>query len=280
MEKLTRILAVAERIDDGAALLAKSVAVARRFGARVELLVVDPVHPRALTDVCRSNGYDDVLVSSLHRADETIPELILRRVQSTQPDLLVKLPAHCDRGPLHESDWQLARECPVPVLLARSRAWRDPTRFAVAVDVTDSARLRLARGTLHTAGFLALGLRGSLDVLYSERETSDEALRMERAVKVAQLVREFHVGCERIQMFSGTPETRLPPLIAARHYDVVVIGLEPDTDSRAHDALLARRVADAAGGDLVLLRATAGDEERIAAWRRASDRQQLLHEAQ
>ena len=26
---------------------------------------------------------------------------------------------------------------------------------------------------------------------------------MERAVKLAQLVREFHVGCERLQMFYG-----------------------------------------------------------------------------
>ena len=56
---------------------------------------------------------------------------------------------------------------------------------------------------LHTAGFLALGCHGNLDILYSEREQHDETVRMERAVKLAQLVREFHVGCERLQMFDG-----------------------------------------------------------------------------
>ena len=49
-------------------------------------------------------------------------------------------------------------------------------------------------------------------------------MRMERAVRLAQLVREFHVGCDRLQMFNGAPEKRLLPLFAARQYDLLVLG--------------------------------------------------------
>ena len=77
---------------------------------------------------------------------------------------------------------------------------------------------------MHTAGFLALGCHGNLDVLYTEREQQDDFVRMERAVRLAQLVREYHVGCERLQMFEGSPDKRLPPLFAARRYDLLVLG--------------------------------------------------------
>ncbi len=112
----------------------------------------------------------------------------------------------------------------MPVLLAGPKPWERPLRVAAAVDVSDHETAVVARSILQAAGFLALGLHGNLDILYSEREERDETLRMERAVKIAQLVREFHVGCERLQMFDGAPEKRLPPLLAARQYDLLVLG--------------------------------------------------------
>ena len=48
MEKLTQILAVANGIDDAAIVLGKSVALARRFGAHIELLLPDSVDTREL----------------------------------------------------------------------------------------------------------------------------------------------------------------------------------------------------------------------------------------
>ena len=80
----------------------------------------------------------------------------------------------------------------MPLLLLRGQAWGSPVRLAAAVDVSDDDHTDLARGILHAAGFLALGMHARLDVLYSEVEMHDESLRMERAVKLARLVREFH----------------------------------------------------------------------------------------
>jgi hypothetical protein len=165
---------------------------------------------------------------------------------------LIKPPAGIHplrRWALSANDWHLAHECPVPILLVGPQPWSDPVRFAAAVDVADEEAVGFARSILHTAGFLALGCRGQLDVLYSEREQRDETLRMQRAVILAQLVRELHIGCERLQMFNGAPEERLAPLITAREYDVLVLGVT------SHRSSLASKLAEPSKGDVVLVKA-------------------------
>jgi nucleotide-binding universal stress UspA family protein len=179
------------------------------------------------------------------------------------------------------SDWALAQEIPAPLLLVRGPRWQTPARMAAAVDVSDKDHLGLARSILQTAGFLALGTHGHLDILYTEREAQDESIRMERAVTLAQLVREFHVGSERLQMFGGEPGKRLPPLFAARHYDVLVLGGETRREglSRLLPGTVAR-IMDATDSDVVLVKAPAAQAacsgaEDSARQKRPHQRQQF-----
>jgi len=259
MEKLTRILAVANGIEDGALVLRKSVALARRFGAHIELLLFGLADDLEAATLCAVLAYDKVTVASMHPGVESLTDVILRRVFAAQPDLVVKSPAGehpLKRWTLDDNDWRLANECPAPVLLVRQKHWASPIRFAAAVDVADDETSDTARSILHAAGFMALGCHGNLDILYSEREQHDDALRMERAVKLAQLVREFHVGCERIQVFDGAPEQVLPPLLSARHYDVLVLGAQ--SRQPALKNLLGAtnsRLVQATEGDVVLVKA-------------------------
>jgi universal stress protein E len=261
VEKITRVLAVVERRETGALVLEKAVALARRFGARVDLMLVDTAFATEFSTLCRAMKYDEVILSSVHCGQTPKHELILRRALETRPDLVVKEPASAhpmNRWTLDDNDWQLANECPAPVLLVRHRQWADPVRFAAAVDVSDRDTAALARSILHTAGFLAMGAHGNLDILYSEREQHDEALRMERAVILAQLVREFHAGCERIQVFSGEPGKVLPPILAARQYDVLVIGAQSrKTGLQAMSGGTISRVIEATDGDVVLVKSPA-----------------------
>jgi nucleotide-binding universal stress UspA family protein len=259
MEKLTRILAVANGIEDGALVLRKSVALARRFGAHIELLLFGLADDLEAATLCAVLAYDKVTVASMHPGVESQTDVILRRVFAAQPDLVVKSPAGehpLKRWTLDDNDFRLANECPAPVLLVRHNPWASPIRFAAAVDVADDETSDTARSILHAAGFMALGCHGILDILYSEREQHDDALRMERAVKLAQLVREFHVGCERIQVFNGAPEQVLPPLLSARHYDVLVLGAQ--SRQPALKNLLGAtnsRLVQATEGDVVLVKA-------------------------
>jgi nucleotide-binding universal stress UspA family protein len=166
------------------------------------------------------------------------------------------------------------------VLLVRDKAWANPPRFAAALDAADEHNAHIARAILHAAGFLALGCEANLDILYSEREQEDENLRMARAVRLAQLVREFHVGCERIQVLQGAPEKVLPPLAAARHYDVLVLGAQSRQPGLNNVfGSLTSRLVEATRGDVLLVTELARAAE-LAGREAASIREQRLHQAE
>jgi hypothetical protein len=150
--------------------------------------------------------------------------------------------------------------------------------MAAAVDVSDPEAALVARGILQAAGFLSLGLHGHLDILYTEREAHDERLRTERAVKLARLVREYYVGSERLQMFDGPPETRLPALIGPRQYDLLVIGgATHRTETPLHETLTSK-LFDATAGDVLLVKPGLRDCEARSA--HPSARQQVAHQAE
>lgn len=257
MEKLTRILAVVDKVEDGAVLLEKAVGLARRFGARIDLVLHESLHAQAFATLCSALRYREVTLTSLHRGAERLHEAVLRCAFVTQPDLIMKAVSGehpLNRWTCDENDYYLANASPVPLLLVRHKAWSRPTRFAAAVDVSDDASAATARSVLQAAGFMTLGCRGHIDILYSERERGDERARMARAVKLAQLVREFHVGSESIQLSEGLPESTLPPIVTARQYDVLVLG------ARSHRQLretlfgtVTSRLVDATEGDVLLV---------------------------
>ena len=258
MEKLTSILAVLEEPATAGMVVHKAAALAQAFDARLEVLAIEPLTTAGIASHCTALDYPHITIRSVPLWGHCLSTVILREVRERQPDLVVKFRA--GRHPLRrlalaESDWRLSRECPVPLMLVEARAWATPMRFAAAVDVSDEPTLRVARSIVHTAGFLALGSRGNLDILYTERELDDESLRMQRAVKLSRLVREFHVGCERLQMFDGTPERSLPPLIAARQYDVLLLGaMSHRTGLTEAICPLTARLVDATSGDVVLVK--------------------------
>jgi len=257
MDKLTNILAVADATASGLQVLEKSALLAERFGARVDLVAADPGLVAALAARCAERKYDAVKVTRLHGTDP-LQELILQRARERHPDLVIKAASGSRplrRWSLDENDRWLASECPVPLLLTTARPWMGDLRMAAAVDVGDGDSTRFARAILQCAGFLALGSCAWLDVLYSEAEERDERVRMERAVKLSQLVREFHVGCERLQMYGGAPERTLPRVIESRRYDLLVLGaVTHRTGIQGWNETLSSKLVDATAGDVLLVK--------------------------
>jgi nucleotide-binding universal stress UspA family protein len=231
---------------------------------------------------CAALDYQKVTVRAMPRLSRRSHADILDYLQDQPADLVVK--ARSGPHPLHRyslapNDWSLAQECPVPLMLVDSKPWSAAMRLAATVDVSDAETTEIARAILQTAGFVTLGCRGFLDVLYVEREQRDETLRMERAVRLAQLVREFHVGSERLQMFDGTPEKRLLPLIAARQYDVLLLGAVPHRSGLAESwHSLTSRLVEATTGDVILVKERNALQEVRAARRSAAE--QFAHHAE
>lgn len=266
MEKLTSILAVVTEGGVKGAMFDKVCRLARQSGARIELFLAAPSDYSAIAARCAEFGCGVDVGFTMHDTVTPMSEAVLRRAAEVRADLLV-----APRAQFH-LDY-----CPIPMLLIGKTPWAPEPRFAAAIDVAEHDSEMLGRSILHVAGFLAQRLAAHLDILYSERELEDESARFERAVRLARLVREYHVGCERLQVFDGLPEDTLPPLISARHYDVLVVG-----SVARHRALLSalhsisKKLMASTEGDVLVVNPA---PERPAASVMQSAGQQLAHQA-
>jgi len=265
MEKLTKILAVVPEGGTHGVLFDKVTRLVRQTGADIELFLAAPLDYFGIAAQIRALGCPVSVGFTLHDGTTPLAQAILDRADQVRADLLV-LP----RAQLHLDT------CPIPMLLLGKEPWSREPRFAAAVDVAEADSEAIARSIMHAGGFLAQRLTAHVDILYSERELDDQRVRMERAVKLARLVREYHVGCERLQVFDGLPEKTLPPLLAARHYDVLMLGAV-----QRHRSLLSelrsvsKRLASSTEGDVLLV------EPRLPVVQAAavSAGQQLAHQA-
>jgi universal stress protein E len=281
VDKLTSILAVIDPADESRHVVAKAMVLARHFRARVELFLCESERAYSLRhaydptgmleasqasvasglqylDSIRRSIAEDVPVTTHVATSSPLYEAIVRRALEVRPDLVIKSAAGhhpLQRFTLDANDWQLARTCPVPLMLTRGRPWSAASRFAAAVDVSDVGNASLARSILQTAGFLTLGCGAELDVLYSESDAMDEEGAARRRDSLNRLVSEFEVGRETQYVLSGSAEDTLHVFAAKRGYDVVILGAL--TRRRGLSALvgtLTSRLVDELECDFVLVK--------------------------
>jgi universal stress protein E len=184
MDALRNILVLMEPGAEAQPTFEAALTLARRFDARLELLMVDyqDLHPDYFsTPTASAQEFHDSVLSA-HRQvlarherlardagiaaigealwGSPFHEVVLARVAATQPDLVVKHSVHhnrVERTLFTGSDWHLIRDCPVSLLLVK-----DPTRLEgvpilVCVDPlnTHDKPAALDHRLLRTAALLA-----------------------------------------------------------------------------------------------------------------------------
>ncbi len=251
MKGFRSILVVVDQTERDAPVLAKAVALAKRFEARLELFLCDAEHEYALRhsyDPCSASKAREACLAEARRYLETLAQTvrgaslqvsvdavcesplyegIVHEVQKSRPDLVIKGPGDGHRGrrlSLSDNDWQLMRTCPVPLMIAGPHTWGSPARFAAAVDVSAQETPGLARAILHLAEDLQSGSDASLDVISCKHAAASAAEREAHARTLHELATEIRLGGECIHMIEGAPEEVLPAFLAKRHYDVLILG--------------------------------------------------------
>lgn len=284
MKKLTKILVVIDSFEPAQQVLAKAMVMARHFGACLELFLCDSEHAYVLKHAydqegierarqhCLANarGYleslrrsvlaDDVQISIDVACDSPLYESVVNKVLRSNTDLVIRSVTREQtqgrRFSLDTNDWELARTCPVPLMLTHGRPWRAQPSFAAAVDMAENEPTRTVRLIMRAAEFLARGCHAELDALYSEFPDSDAANHASRVTALRDVGVEFGVATERLHMLSGVPEIALAAFAGARRYDVVVLGAL--THRRALTTLvgtLTSKLVDSLDCDVVLVRA-------------------------
>jgi len=161
MQRLDRILAVIDPTVDVQVGAAKAARLARLSGASLELFACDfdPAltgQPFFDTDslrrlreefIAERAAYLEELAEELQAGgldvathvhwDNPLYEGILRRVAEFEPDLVIKdthYHSFLRRALFTNTDWNLIRRCPVPLLLSRTADWPAQPRILAALD--------------------------------------------------------------------------------------------------------------------------------------------------
>jgi universal stress protein E len=306
MQRLDRILAVIDPTVDVQVGAAKAVRLARLSGASLELFACDfdPAltgQPFFDTDALRRLREDFIadraeyledLAEELRAGglevtthvhwDNPLHEGILRRVAEFTPDLLVKDTHYHSvlrRALFTNTDWNLIRRCPVPLLLSRTTEWAaqplilaalDPGHHgdkpaALDHDILDAAQLlaRYLDGTVEavhaffpaallaaTTGMAGLPLApelGVTELLESERARVAAAAR--------EITRAHGLGEKSVRVLQGSAVEVLPRVAAEDQVDLVVMGAV--SRSRLREVFIgstAERVLDRLPCDVLVIR--------------------------
>jgi universal stress protein E len=275
VRRLDRILAVADPTATVQPAIVKAAQLARASGAVLELFVCDfdPAlsgRPFADTEALRAlrdefieervefveNLADELRAGGLNvethvHWDNPLYRGILRRVEESAPDLVVKDTHYHSllrRTLITNTDWNLIRTCPAPLLLAKPAAWPDRPRILAAIDpghledkpaaldhdILDYAALlaRVVGGEVHavhaffpaallamTTGLGGLPLGGDL--------TGDEIVATERRRiegGLLQLTGDHGLPADHVHLLQGSASELLPEAAVTHRADVLVMG--------------------------------------------------------
>jgi len=306
MKRLDRILAVLDPTTEAQPALARAATLARRCGASLELFICDfdpSLSGQPFFDTDKLRHLREEFVSERleyleHTADELRAENlavethvhwdnptyrgIVRRVEESSPDLVVKdthYHSALRRTLFTNTDWNLIRTCPVPLLLAKPGDWPDTPRVLAALDpghlgdkpatldhdILDWSELLAARmgGELHAvhaffpAALLAAATAIGSMPLVSGVTTTDiiEGERKRVAGVLAEIVAAHAVAPVRVHLEQGAASDVLPRVADSLGAAVLVMGAI--SRSRLQEVFLgstAERVLDRLGCDVLVVK--------------------------
>ncbi len=290
MDALRNILVLMEPGSESQAAFDAALVLARRFGARLELLMVDyqDLHAAYFSPPAATlQEFHDSVMASHHRVLERYSkqaaeagvaaigealwgtpfhEMVLARVAATRPDLVVKHSVHhnlVERTLFTGSDWQLIRECPAPLLLVKDPARLVSARMLVCVDPMHAhdKPAALDHQLLGTAALLAGPLGGEV-----------HALHVFAIPMPVTVVGDAYIAAAAVPPDVATVEVATAALrgLAARH------GLTPER-ARLRVGRPAREILDEAarlGADMVVMGAVS--RGRLDRWFVGSTAEEVL----
>ena len=271
MEYIKQILVIVDPTGTDHPSVTKAALLAEKFQARLELFVCDtkaarelrllahartrpgepfPVNVKAMLEALaqplRARGLD-VTTESL--CADPLHVGLIERTRQTNADLVVKDTHHhslAQRTFLTNTDWQLIRWCPAPLLLTKHSPWAAAPRIVAAVDpghVNDKPEI-LDHWIVEHAALFAHRLQGELHALHVylplailgaattaspplAAAVTPEDLAVEERTRrklVTELVADYGVAAENIHLELGGPSQVLPRAAGSLRADVLAMG--------------------------------------------------------
>ena len=202
----------------------------------------------ALERMAKPLRREELLVETTVMTGRAIHEAILRRARSSRADLIV-IESHKHsqfaRLLLSQTDFELIRRSPIPLLIVKGHAaWRSPRVLAALDPMHAHAKPRDLDGRILEAGrSIAAAMKGSLHLAHiwwplaellpgavleptTLAITPDQEQRYRKAVrrKFYEAVREYGVPARNRHLRRGDPGRELPLLAQSLKASLVVMG--------------------------------------------------------
>ena len=259
MEKPRHLLVVIDPTANDHPALSRARMLALAFGARVELFVcyvtdagtgvrVDERVLEKLANGLRQHGIE---TTTEETSAATIHAGILDKVLRTRPSLVIK-DTHphslLRRTVVANTDWQLMRQCPAPLLFVHPGEWASAPRIAAAVDVAlpGEKPAALDHVLLSAAETFALATHGQLHAVHAYQPVSDLAAAVTAAAvpmaagvdpgrivtdgetlargQFEELLASHRVSPERSRLLAGAPAQALVDYVRSTAIDLLVMG--------------------------------------------------------
>lgn len=249
--------------------IAKAALLAEEFNARLELFACEtnasrelrlafhlrerPAAPfvvnlKAMIETfaapLRARGLD---VSTEVERSDPLHQAVTDRARRAAADLVVKDTQHhsfAQRTFLTNTDWELIRACPVPLLLVKPRPWAYPPKVLAAIDpghahdkpaALDHCILRQAslvcrqlHSELHVVhAYISTGLvMAAAAALPATTMTAEELAKEEESKRreIAALTSGYGVHSRNIHVQDGATTDVLPRTAERREADIMVLG--------------------------------------------------------
>ena len=270
MNRINRILVVVDPSAQGRqSAVDKAIQLAGCLKASVELLICDTASSndgrvaslqalQAPPSTVELLELLDKLASPAHAAGisvktsviagRSLHDTLLDYIRGSNADIVIKDTHHhslARRTFFRNTDWHLSRGCPIPLLLTKSRAWRNTPIVMAAVDPThvNEKAVRLDRHILYCAASFAAQLGADLHVIHtfvpaafanavvsgklSMSPEYSEALQVENTYRfgeIERLVGPYGVSREHLHVEMGPPEDCLLDTVNDHQTDVMVMG--------------------------------------------------------
>lgn len=174
-------------------------------------------------------------------------EAVIRKVLRYEPDIVlhpVKQHSRLGHYVFDQADWQLIRECPVPLLLVKQQAWSDGGRVAAAVDPFHECDVpaELDKTILAWASRLVHVLEGDLKVMHSfsvlphsvifdehlvtDFESMQETVRTLHVEALAKLLKPYGLTTDSpaVTLKEKEPHKAILEYVEEAHIDILVAG--------------------------------------------------------
>jgi len=267
MNPVRSILIIVDPTAEQQPAVSKGALLAQKFGARVDLFVCDTKVSREARMTAQARAHQhgplrsvetilESLATSLRQQGLEVTTqtqcanplyaALAERAKHCAADLVVKDTHHhsvARRTFLTNTDWQLIRACPVPLLLTKAMPWAQMPQVFAAVDpghVNDKPGL-LDEEIVECAAALSKRLDGRLHLVHAYVPTVanavaatpvipsvsvDDLVKEEQAMRseIAALAARFDVATQHLHLEAGSPTEVLPRLAGMLRADIMVLG--------------------------------------------------------